>query len=375
MYKLYNLHKKLLVKLLLIATSYLIFFLDIQEAFSEEKIKIGVMAALTGEAASYGTDLKNALVLVNEKYGEERYRLIVEDERCDNRMAQAAVNKLIKIDKVRYILGFPCNSTLLSTAQLITRDKVLAITSCATSGDVLDIGRGIYQLFPTDVYAAHHLYRYIEKSHKKFAILTEENDYPILMERTIKRENERSKTPLEIFYESFRHGETDLRSLMLKIKAKELEAVFINVQTDAAFIAVTKQLLTLNFKGVIYGAYLPGSPTILKVLGASANRIKFVNLPASEDLVTEKGRLLFAEFKKRFGEPQAGFPVVPLTFEAFRILDLAIKSGNDPVEYLQNKSFSGGFIKDFSFNQHGMMQGIDFQMQEIIDGKVVILND
>ncbi|RIL01417.1 MAG: hypothetical protein DCC75_13645 [Proteobacteria bacterium] len=48
---------------------------------SAESIKIGVSAPLSGDGAAFGTDIKNAVTLANEKFGKGRYTLVFEDER------------------------------------------------------------------------------------------------------------------------------------------------------------------------------------------------------------------------------------------------------------------------------------------------------
>ena len=78
-----------------------------------------------------------------------------------------------------------------------------------------------------------------------------------------------------------------------------------------------------------------------------------------------------AEFRRRFGEPKSGFPIVPTTFEAFRVLDQAIQSGIGPAEFLRNRSINNGVIKSYSFDSHGAVQGINFEMQKIKHGNVV----
>lgn len=99
-----------------------------------DPVKVGVSTALTGEAAPFGMDIKNALTLVNNRIGKGRYQFIFEDEKCENRAAVSVAQKLINIDKIQYALGFPCNQTLLATANLYQRAKVLVVTSSATSG-------------------------------------------------------------------------------------------------------------------------------------------------------------------------------------------------------------------------------------------------
>lgn len=91
-------------------------FLNVSFLFTEEKIKFGVSTALTGEAASYGIDLKNALVFANDRLGQGRYEFVFEDDKCNGKDAVVAARRLIDVHKVKYVIGFACSSTILSTA-------------------------------------------------------------------------------------------------------------------------------------------------------------------------------------------------------------------------------------------------------------------
>lgn len=115
------------IALVVFLWALLTFSVEAQES-TQQRIKIGVPTALSGSAAALGNDIKNALTLMNERYGNGRYELIFEDERCDNRVAVSVAQKLINIDKVKYALGFPCNGTLLATASIYSRARVLVVT-------------------------------------------------------------------------------------------------------------------------------------------------------------------------------------------------------------------------------------------------------
>lgn len=342
-------------------------------ALAQEKLKIGVPTALTGDAASFGLDIKNALTLMNDKFGNSRYELLFDDEKCTNSEAVTVAQRLINVEHVRYALGFPCNQSLLATASIYDRAGVTVITSSATSGDVLDIGSHIFRLFPSDVGGAELLYKYIGPRHRHLAIITEQTEYPVLMDRSIRKANSDSQGALKISSYEFIHGSTDLRTLLLSAIKKGADAFFVNTNTDTSFIPVVQQLKALGYSGARYGAYIPASQVVLTALGSDMNGFLFANLPMAEELMTQSGKELMAEFKKRYGEPQSGFPVVPITFEAFRALDLALQSGKNPRDYLAETKFSGGYLPAWHFDPHGAVQGIGFQMQKIESGKVVTI--
>ena len=335
-----------------------------------EEIPIGISTALTGDAAESGVDIKNALVLANDMLGGGKYKLIFEDEKCSNRDAVAVATKLTSVDKAQYILGFPCNSSLLAAAPVYERAKVLVLSSSST-GDVADVGHHIFRLFPSDSGCAETLYGYIAKHHKHLRILTEQNEYPVLMERVIRTENDKATQKISIESDEFIHGQQDLRALTLKVRSSE--AVFVNANTDQAFIAVVKLLSEQKFQGTIYAAYVGSSPSLREILGKQIEGMAFCNMPLVDELVGKNGKAIFAEFRKRFGEPKSGFPVAPIAFESFRLLNEVIQSGQKPGEYLKNKTFKDGFLPPYHFDEHGAVQGIQFQMQRVQDGKVVVL--
>jgi ABC-type branched-subunit amino acid transport system substrate-binding protein len=365
-----------LTKVLIMATACLAVSSSVHadDRAPSERIKVGVSTALTGDAAAFGIDIKNALTLMNDLNPLRKYELIFEDEKCDNRAAVSAANSLIHIHKVRYALGFPCVSTLLATARLYSTAGVLIIASTSV-GDVEDVGPGIFRLFPSDVGGAEKLYAYMAVRHKRIGILTEQNEYPVMMERTTRLANERTSNPLELVSDEFIHGDTDLKSTLLRLLNKKVEALFINVNTDNSFISAVKQIRAARFQGALYAVYLPASSVAQKALGKSLNGFIFSNLPLVDNLVSERGNEVLQEFRRRFGEPKSGFPVAPISFEAYRILDLAIRSGKDPSEFLKSKEFNDGLLPPYSFDEHGAVRGIDFEMQAIADEKVVVLKD
>ena len=188
---------------------------------------------------------------------------------------------------------------MLAAAAVYDRAGTVAISSSATSGDKLDIGKSIFRLFPSDVDAAKLLFEHIVKRHKKIAILTEQNEYPALMERTMRKQNEARAQPIEILFEEFVHGGRDLRTLLLKVIGQGAEAIFVNPNTDSAFISVVKPIRELKFKGALYAAYFPGSSMIQKEVGAEIEGFTFVNLPALDEFAVGEGKELLREFRKR----------------------------------------------------------------------------
>jgi branched-chain amino acid transport system substrate-binding protein len=109
-------------------------------AQAQKEIKVGVSLALSGVGAPMSLDVKDGLLFSNSHYFQNKYKLIFEDDQCDNAQAITVAQKLINLDKVKYALGFLCNTTLLATAPIYRRAGTLVITAGASSGDQKGIG-------------------------------------------------------------------------------------------------------------------------------------------------------------------------------------------------------------------------------------------
>lgn len=339
---------------------------------AEPPIKVGVQAALTGDLAASGTDERNAVMLVNEKLGG-RYELLVQDDRCASRDAMSIARKFID-EGVRYVVGFTCNQTLISNAPVYEKAGVMVLSSGGTSGDIPDLGAHNFRVFPSDYLAGKRLFEYIRPRHKSLVMVTENTEYATMMDRSFQRLNREAGSPLELTSYSFTHGDTDLRTLMLKVKASHAEAVFLNADSDSSFISMLKELAPLKYDKPRYAAYWGASDSVLKEVPALNEGIVFSNLPTLEELFSAEGKQLLAEFRRRFGEPKSGFPTLPIAMESMRLLDWALKNNPaDPAAFLRGRSIKDGYLPPYSFDEHGNVVGIAFQMQRVRGGKVEVI--
>jgi branched-chain amino acid transport system substrate-binding protein len=344
------------------------------EVKPDEKITIGVQTPLTGESATFGTDIKNALLFANERYFNNKYQFIFEDDFCTAKGGIDAAQKLISVDKVKYVLGLGCNEPLLAAAPLYQRNKVIAISATATTGDVLDVGDHIFRMFPADQIGAEVLYKYIAAHHKKVAIITEQNEYPLLLDRTFTKLNRLSPKPLDLISDSFLSKEYDHRTALIKIKQQDPDAIFINANAEGSFIELVKQIKELGIKAQIYGEYWPASKTTLDALGAKADGIIFANIPLIENSLNPEGKQTYQAFVDRFGAPLSISLGVALTIDSLRILDSALASGRPLVEALHDIHFNG-LVGTLGFDKHGAIAGVPFELQKIVNGKVALLSE
>jgi len=342
---------------------------------SAERVRVGISTTLTGEVASLGIDARNGIEFANIKLAGSRFEFVVEDDRCAGKEAVTVAQKLIGVSKVKYVLGMACNQVLLSAGPLYQRAGVVVITTSATTGDVIGLGNKLFRLYPSDIHAARILYDYIAPRHNKIAILTEENEYPVLMERSFRKYNDESKEPRVIISSQIQIGDGDQRSALTRFKGAGVEALYANANSEPALIRTVQQLAQLNFSPAIYSVYVPGSQTLLDALGDAANGLIYADVQPLDSLLSESGRALLDEFTKEYGAPVTIPIQVPLAMESVRLLDLALKNKDltgEPVEdFLRKTKPSGSLVGDYSFDSDGAVQGLEFRMFKIQNRKPV----
>lgn len=348
-------------------------FFSLDHLLAQEKqVLLGVSAPLSGEAAGWGTDIKNILLFVNEKLAGNKYKLVFEDDRCNGKDAVTAAHKLIDIEKVRYTIGYACSGALMAAAPLFERSKIVVVDTAASAPSISHAGEYIFRTFPSDAGSASALFAHMSSKHKRIGLLTEQTEF---CEGLLKVTQDAAKNSgVTVLNETYPPGNTDLRSIILKLKSQNVEGLFVNTQTEATFLTAVQQIRTLGWDVPLYSAYHAGSRSFLEKAGTLSEGIVFVDLPPISQVLNPEGQKLFEEFEKKFGKMSTMSSIFPATYEGFRALDLAISSGEDVREYLETTTFHGIF-GEWSFDKNGDIQGLHFLVRKIEGGKEVSLQE
>lgn len=329
------------------------------------KIRIGVSAALTGNAASFGTDIKNALAFANVALAGGAYELVIEDDKCSSREAVSIAHKFINQQKIKYVLGLACSNVVLATAPLYEAARVIVISPSAASSEISQAGDYIFRTWPSVSLAARLLYDDIRK-YPKAGVLSEETDFAQTFLKDLQRLNNPEKT--QLYNENYLTEQTDLRTALLRLKNKGISALFINSQTEITFLAALRQARELALPVQVYSIFWPGSSAFLKEAKDLANGIRYVDAPLGEAVFTLKGKRLMQEFRSQYGAPLYTELQVALAFEALRALHQAIQSGGNAKTYLYNTRFEGLF-GPWRFDRNGDIVGLDYQLYVIEKGR------
>jgi ABC-type branched-subunit amino acid transport system substrate-binding protein len=269
----------------------------------------------------------------------------------------------VDILQLKNVLGFPCSSTILSTAAIYKKAGATVIAAGASATEIAGIG--VFRTWPSDAFVAEVLAEHAAAKHRSLAIFSEQTDYALSLEKGFSKIFKG-----KISSESFLSDSLDFRSSLIRLRQSGADALFVNSQTEVTGMNVIKQLRQLGWKPQLYMAYWGGSPSFREQLQDSIEGMVFADLPAIADVATPEGAQAYQEYVKRFGPPISLEIQIFVAFEAFRALHLALESGEDPKTFLHRTEFDGLFGK-WHFDQNGDIQGLRPILKVIHQGKPV----
>ncbi|WP_417028952.1 ABC transporter substrate-binding protein [Cloacibacillus evryensis] len=234
-------------------------------AFAAEPIKIGYLAALTGDYAQYGiTEVNMAKLVVgdiNAKGGilGRQIELIPYDTKTRNEDAVNAVRRMIESDKVCAIVGANSSGINIATAPIVAKGKTPQISTVGTNPLVTVDNKGkvrpySFRICFTDPYqgtlAADLAFK--DLGLKKAAILYNVgSDYAQGLREFFVKSYEKLGGKI-VADEGFRETDVDFRAQLTKIKNSGADLLFLPGMGKDMALAI-KQAQELGLKATVIG--------------------------------------------------------------------------------------------------------------------------
>jgi len=351
---------------------------DSQPQVKNEKIVVGVILPLSGNAASYGTPsqyvLEIAKAKINEKggIGGKQLELAFEDGGCETEKANSAVNNLINLKKVQVIVGGFCSSETLAGAPVAERNKVVLFSPGSSSPKITEAGDYIFRNYPSDNAQSGAIAEYANsQGFKNVGIITEEQPYSEGVADSFTKSFGGS-----VINEKYPVDSTDFKSQIDKLAAAKVDALFVNPQTPASAAIIVKQLkekgvkVPLLFNDVAIGAIneviTPFSDYVEGAVGAE--------VPYNKDHA-EFNELITA-YKARTNEDIPYLSYMSPMYDTLFIIKEAIEKvgydGTKIKDYLYTVQGRVGVAGTLSFDENGDPdKSYRHALKKIVDGKVV----
>ncbi|MCC8184438.1 ABC transporter substrate-binding protein [Cloacibacillus porcorum] len=234
-------------------------------AMAAEPIKIGYLAALTGDYAQYGiTEVNMAKLVVgdiNAKGGilGRKIELIPYDTKTRNEDAVNAVRRMIESDKVCAIVGANSSGINIATAPIVAKGKTPQISTVGTNPFVTVDNKGkvrpySFRICFTDPYqgalAADLAYNDLKKT--KAAILYNVgSDYAQGLREFFVKDYEKLGGKI-VADEGFRETDVDFRAQLTTIKNSGADLLFLPGMGKDMALAI-KQAQELGLKVTVIG--------------------------------------------------------------------------------------------------------------------------
>ncbi len=304
------------------------------------EIKIGAILPLTGDAALAGINTREGIDLavdeINSGGGIEgrKIKVIYEDTQADPKTAVSAVNKLIEIDKVPYIIDDSISSVTFAVAPICEKNKTSLLATGATAPQISKAGDYIFRIWNSDADEGEKIALYAHNilKLKKIGILFTNNDYG----RGLKEVFQSATTKMGIDLtdiESFEQGDQQYRTQLIKMISTQPEAIYL-IGYSKDCIKIVQQAKELKYRGLWLGTTVMLDPTVIDVFKKTGFEL-YYPIPKSPD-PSESNVKLFHDsfFAKYHREPPA---LSDVGYDAVKLLKLA-------VDY--QKDFRGENIKE-----------------------------
>ncbi len=325
-------------------------------------IKIGIATLLTGDYAVLGKNIVNASQLavkeINDKGGvnNRKIELFIEDSGVTSKDGLSAVQKLINVDGVDYIVAGMSGNGTLAAAPLANQSHVILMSPVTGGKNVDEAGEYVFRNANSDILAGRDLANAMLKlGYKNVGVISETTEYTLDIKNTFEKTIKDNGGSI-VVSEEFQSGTKDYRTLVKKVQTENPQAILVlsQVGTDAAnFI---KQSRELGFNPPLFTDFnLTTNPDVKKIIG-TYDGIYFADPFFDSNSTSTKAFLDL--YRVTYNAPSA-IPFHALaSYDAIMMFADGIREvGDNPVKVknwlISNVKNRHGLMGVFSFDKNG----------------------
>ena len=304
------------------------------------KIKIGVIAELTGDVPAIGASCKNAAQMavqeINDaggiQLGEKKYqvKLIIEDNAGKADQSAAAAQKLITQQKVTAIVGPNASRYALPAAEIAETSKTVLITPWSTAPKAtLDSKTNaskkyVFRACFIDPFQGGVLAKFTldNLKLKKAAVLYDvASEYNKGIAEIFKDVYEKNGGKI-VAFETYTTNDKDFSSQLTKIKKAVPDIIFLPNYYSEVPLQI-QQAKRLGITTPFIGSDSWGSEELVKLCGKDCNDYYFSTHYAA-DSASDTTKKFIANYKAKYGTTPDD--VAALTYDSFGLLWQAFKT-------------------------------------------------
>lgn len=302
---------------------------------ADDPVRVGWLGPMTGSIAKYGA--YQAATIAEEDINREGgingrpFKLIFEDGKGSGASAVSAVQKLLAVDKVQFIVGGHCTPESLPISSIVQQSGAVMLAAITSSPKLTSAGDNIFRITAVSTTGVDLLTKYIFSKSKAgtFGVVYEETDYALPLAMQFKNNLEAARGKIAL-YEGYLPGESDFRSLLTKIKSSHLDGLYLAVQSPDTAILIMQQMQQLGVSIPVFGNEIAGNA--LHAYKGDSKLFEGLTFPEPEfDPDNLQVKHLRASFKEKFNLDDLPFGFwTAEAYDAVRVMADAIKRcGND----------------------------------------------
>lgn len=315
----------------------LLVFSTFAGAQSEDVIKLGFFAPITGPAAADGESALNsaklAVEVINDKGGinGKMVELVDYDDHLDSKQSVSIAQKLTTRDNVVAVVSGSYSGTTRPVAAIYQNAKVPMISAYAIHPDIPRAGDYIFQQsFPGPVQGRVGGYMAVDDlGAQKIAILYVDNDFGSTLNDNFQAYVEEKGAEV-VYVDSFGIGEREFNPVLTKINGLNPDLIYV-VAYAGEGAAIMRQAADVGIEAKILGTEGMDSTTqFLQVAGEAAE-----GLIITTNLNRDSDEEQVIEYINRYTEKYGFAPdmVGASTYDAFMLLAHVIgEVGTNPEE-------------------------------------------
>ena len=271
-------------------------------------VRFGSILDLTGPAASFGQMQRQGLELALEETQQSdcdwKVDLIIEDSRLEPRLALAAVNKLIEVDRVSAITSVTGSSMALTISPVAGRASVPIVDSLSSAPALSEEGGEYYfRIQPPDTYAGRHLVNWAgELGAQTVATVYADSDWGQGLREAIRHELEQHHLEL-VLEEAARPGEIDFRTIILRLRRADPDLLFLVAHPQEAGLFL-RQASEAGLDVMVVGSDSLSTEEVRTAAGSALDGVLFA-------LASEGAGPRLEDFRERFRRKYAEQPSSP----------------------------------------------------------------
>lgn len=357
-----------------LACTTALFGLTLTGAATAAEIKVGIVVPLTGQLASEGRDLENAIKLAfaqaNAKGGMngDTFTTVTADDACDPQQAVTAASKLVSEHVVAVVGGY-CSGAVLPTMQIYGDAKIPFVIPAANSTRLVEANPGnVFMINSTGAAQAESAVALFKKNgYQKVVIVDEGDAYSADLARLTAASFREAGGEIAAT-DTVAAGEQDFSAVVTNIRSHGADAVFWTAYHSGAAL-LTRQLRQAGFQGGIVLGDGSNSPEYIEIAGSAGNGVYIFSPPVLEFL--DGAAEFAASYKAAYNRDPGAYAA--LAFDGGSLVaDAVVRAGStdfDAVVGALKSADLAGLAGHIAFTDKNTLAGSNFATLVLKDGQ------